>query len=48
MLGLGNNPREIGKFQCGFENDKEGGGMDLVKILLLFLIFEIECIFLVV
>jgi len=45
MFRFGNNPNDIGKFQCGFENDIGSGEIDLFKVLLLFIIFEVEMIF---
>merc|ERR1711894_759385 len=48
LFGLGNNANDIGKFQCGFENDVSSGEIDLFKILLLFIVFEIEMVFILI
>lgn len=47
MVGFRNNARDMGKFQCRFENENNCGEIDLFKILLLFIIFEVEMIFIV-
>jgi len=50
MIGLvsfGNTFVDDGKFQCGFENDGRSGEVDMFNILILFIIFEVEIIFLV-
>jgi NADH:ubiquinone oxidoreductase subunit 3 (subunit A) len=48
LIGIGNNTSDIGKFQCGFEDNGNGGEIDFYRILLLFIIFEVECVFLVI
>lgn len=47
-MGFRNASIDDGKFQCRFENDSYNGEVDLFRILILFIIFEVEVIFLII
>lgn len=48
VIGIGNSFLDDGKFQCGFENDDNNGEVDMFNILILFIVFEVEVIYLVI
>lgn len=48
IIRLRNSCVDDGKFQCRFENGLNNGEVDIFNILILFIVFEVESVFLLI